>query len=252
MVEINDPEPSDPLIEDGTVYCKYCRSPLDTNFEREKEAHWDCHDEIKNQSITRDVAPNIITNIDENVGGIISPLLSYKPVKLIRQLNDFIINKAEYKWDQDFSGMHPYYPHQGLGMSSIRPKHFQQNNNPVYSRNGTLPKDQWACEVYDSRIWFDWINCTVNENCYMIITGIFALNNLDITDLAFRANGIDLPVQNIQMINVLQEKVLWLANPFTIAPGNNLTVRVYSLSNTTQYIGLMGHIIGKRLINIEE
>ena len=238
-----------PEPEEERIFCQYCRSPLDTDFEKEKESHWDCHDVIKTDSVIREVEPNLITAISENLGGHTTPLLTYKPVRLIAQANDGVIDMARQKWGLSFQGI---YPTHEIGMSSLRPSHLYSVHGSWYGSDPILHEHEWSCFIERPYEWVNYISTEVSENYFLVVLGIFIIGMTDITEIKFMASGIDLPIFEISQINNINEKRLWFAKPFSIAPQNHISMKVFSCKRGIQHLGLMGHIVGHRSELIRE
>lgn len=167
----------------------------------------------------------------------------YTPDANIDQAIQDTIDDAERQWDPlEFQGE---YPTTGFGISTLRPFHVGDPNASDYN--------WWDIAISSPNAWQDWINTTIDEKLYVIICGIFDLSpSPSLTELGFKANGQDLPVQNIEEMFAFEEPRAWLSAPFVIKPEGNLTTRIYGKTAQTEELGLLGYAVAKRALLITE
>ena len=97
------------------------------------------------------------------------------------------------------------------------------------------------------------INVELDENLYVIHAGVFDITpNPSMAEVAFRANGIDLPVQNIEQMFAGENTFAWWSKPFVVAPENNLTARIYGNVIQTELAGFLGYTVARRNVLIRE
>lgn len=145
------------------------------------------------------------------------------------------------------------YPTSGIGISELRPFHVENTTSNIPQ---TSNLNYWQTSVVGVSTWADWINVTLDKDLYVVITGIFDLESSpNVTEIAPSANGLDLPVVNIEQMFALDVARAWFEKPFVVKPDNNLTIQLYPkqgvAATTSERIGLMGYAIAKRakLIN---
>lgn len=145
------------------------------------------------------------------------------------------------------------YPISGVGITELRPFHVE---NTTLAIPQTANQNWWQTSVMISSQWATWINVAVDKSLYLVVTGIFDLESSPgVTEMAVSANGLDLPVVNIEQMFALAEARAWFPKPFVVKPDNQLVIQLYAKSNwgttASERIGLMGYAIGKRSRLIE-
>ncbi len=125
------------------------------------------------------------------------------------------------------------YPQDGFGISIIRPRH-------VFS------DDKWQATITTS--FANWVNKTFGANNYTIVTGLFNLTlDPQTTEIFPTANGKDLPYQNIENLYAARDSARgWFAKPFAVRPSNTLTIQAIARVASTERLGLLGYVVGKR------
>lgn len=166
-------------------------------------------------------------------------LISKRPDEALQNAIDNVIEKAKEKWGLDFEGA---YPKAGIGISTLRPFHVEQNSLPnVNSYNF------WNIVIAAANTWQNWTNVEINEDIYIIHAGVFNNTiNPSLSELAFKANGIDLPIQNMQQMYGFERSLAYWSEPFIVSPKNNLTARIYGSAAQTELAGFLGFAIAKR------
>jgi len=146
------------------------------------------------------------------------------------------------------------FPVNGFGISNIRPIHVQSTTLEIPAISNRCV---WAtCQVVSST-FTDWINVTVDEDSYLIITGIFSLEATGaVTEIAATANGVDLPPINIEELYGWDLASAYFTKPFVVKPKSQLKIQLYgstasvygaALNQATKIkIGLLGYCVGKR------
>ena len=78
------------------------------------------------------------------------------------------------------------WPTTGIGISELRPRMF-------------MSADHW--QFQSSASWADWINKTISDNAYILMTGILNRSITPIvTDIWPSANGYDMPRMNVEQM----------------------------------------------------
>lgn len=169
--------------------------------------------------------------------------LAERPDEAINKAIDMTIEDAESEWSSlEFEGA---YPTTGFGISTLRPFHVGDPNASNYN--------WWDMAIAAANTWQDWMNAVIDEKLYVIVAGVFNLSaSPSVTEFAFKANGQDLPVQNLEQMYALEETQAFFSAPFVIKPEGNLTGRLYGKTLQTDNIGCIGFAIGKRAILILE
>ena len=124
------------------------------------------------------------------------------------------------------------YPDNGVGIGVLRPRHL-------------IAQDFWQMTVTTS--FANWVNKTLGNNVFVIITGVMN-NTLDpqTSELFPSANGKDLPYVNIENLYSDQESKGWFSKPFVISPNNNVTIQAIGRQAGTERLGLLGYALAKR------
>src|SRR2546421_4430072 len=91
------------------------------------------------------------------------------------------------------------YPKTGFGITILRPKDLALSNQTSGIQSSVQPSIVWGpISVTTASAWSEWINIPVDSRVYVVITGLFYVENApNITALRFKANGEDLPVMDI-------------------------------------------------------
>ena len=158
---------------------------------------------------------------------------------------DFVVEDSTTKWDLEFQWE---YPEDGIGISTLRPVHIESATLPSPTR-----LNQWTIAIAAATTWQDWTNIDIDEDTYVIHGGVFNRSaSPSFTECAFKGNGKDWPVQNIEQMYLFERPQAWWSKPFIVLPKNNLTGRIYGKAIQTDLAGYLGVAIAKRLILIRE
>lgn len=170
-------------------------------------------------------------------------ILEESPDAAIDEAVQDTITDAEKLWEPlEFEGE---YPLAGFGISTLRPFHVGDPEASNYN--------WWDIAVASANTWQDWVSHTVDEKAYLILAGIFNLTaSPSVTELAFKANGQDLPVQNIEPMYAYEEPIAWFSTPFAVKPEGKIVSRIYGKTAQTEEVGLLGFCIAKRVYLIDE
>ena len=142
------------------------------------------------------------------------------------------------------------YPTNGFGITNLRARDVCLTNAAT-GVQASCPSSIYfgLISITTASAWGDWINLTVDDRAYLVITGIFNLDPTpQISQLRFKANGEDLPSMSIEELYGWDLARGYLSKPFFVRPENNLTVR-YVGRNTrasVERMGLLGYCIAKR------
>ena len=168
-----------------------------------------------------------------------------RPDENIQKTIDTVVEDAKDKWGLKFEGE---YPTNGIGISTLRPVHVETATLPNPTR-----LNSWRIAIAAVQTWQDWVNVALDQNTYVINAGIFDITpNPAMTECGFRANGQDLPVQNIESMFAFEKPLAFWSKPFAVSPENNLTARIYGNVAQTELAGFLGFAVAKRLILIAE
>ncbi len=137
-----------------------------------------------------------------------------------------------------------------FGISEIRPFHIQ---NTTTLKPQTCNLNYWQTSTLIASSWNDWINVSLNKDTYVITTGLFNLEPVttaDLTELNPLANGVNLPVVNVEQLYALDVARAWFTKPFTTTPSSTLQIQAYAKAGGSNQgsnrIGLLGHTVAKR------
>lgn len=133
------------------------------------------------------------------------------------------------------------YPGDGFGINYIRPQ--DVNINTTYS--------SWTLSITSS--WADWIATTADKNIYLIVCGIFDWSvKPEVCEIQSFANGQDLPILNVETIKVYDEPLGYFPKPYVIKPDGYYKVQAIAPAAQTEYLGLLGWTLGKRVFLITQ
>ena len=174
-----------------------------------------------------------------------------KLLRILEESPDEVINEAIQDTVDDATKLFEplefegEYPTTGFGISTLRPFHVGDPNASDYN--------WWDIAVAAGNTWQDWVNGLIDEKAYIIVAGIFNITaSPSVTEVAFKANGQDLPVQNIETMYAFEEPVAWFSAPFVIKPEGRIVARIYGKTIQTEEIGMLGFCIAKRAYLIDE
>lgn len=174
-------------------------------------------------------------------------LTEKRPDKEIINTVKDAVKDAMAKWSENYEGE---YPKTGFGVTNLRPRDVALTNAATGVQGSCASSIYWGLiSITTASAWGDWINLTIDDRAYLVVTGIFNLDsNPQITNLRFKANGEDLPAMNIEELYSWDLARAYLSKPFFVRPENNLTVRYVGQSTKTavERIGLLGYCIAKR------
>ena len=240
-------------IEPEIPYCKHCKLELETDLEKIKEAHWNCEMEslIYNSETqqTIDQERHLQEELDQTHREkdlFDLALVEKTPIYQLRRIIQQVIIMAKENTGLAYEGL---YPATGIGVGSLRPIHVSNETN---TGENYIKKTNWGCTIKKPNEWQIFIDKETRPDLYLIIAGFFNLSIFpSITEISIQANGIDLPIQNIEIMNVLPVPILWLKKPFIIAPNNPFRMEIKGRHTQYELFGLHGAIIGRRteLIN---
>jgi hypothetical protein len=167
-------------------------------------------------------------------------LTDERPDRAIREAIQAVVNDATVEWaPMKFEGE---FPTKGFGITELRPKY-------VYSTASAMQGSAyWLMSISAASTWLSWIDVTITDMLYVVITGIFNLSaSPSATEIFPSANGEDLPVVNIEQMYAWDLARGWFPKPFSVKPAGNLKVWAQgSAASTGEKLGLLGHGIGKR------
>lgn len=157
-------------------------------------------------------------------------LTNERPDAKIQQIVNKTISTATKEWNLPYE---EEYPTSGIGISELRPRHVG------------IDTDYWQATITTS--WADWINKTVSQNAYLVVTGIFNLTLDPMTSQIFpSANGTDLPRIDLEQMYALPEARAFFSKPFGVSCSGNLTIQAIARQAGTERLGLTGYAIAKK------
>jgi hypothetical protein len=158
-------------------------------------------------------------------------VLSARPDAAIQEVLNATIRAAEQEWSLPFQGE---YPTSGIGIAELRP------------RMVGISGDAWQSTAFGTS-WADWINTTVSQNAYIVVTGLFNLTaDPQVTEIWPKANGNDLPRVNIEQMYTFLEPKAFFPKPFAVKSSGNLSIQAIARVAATERLGLMGYAVAKR------
>lgn len=147
------------------------------------------------------------------------------------------------------------FPLHGFGIANLRPYHVQ---NSTTAKPVTCNLNYWQTSQVISSAFSDWIDTTVDEDTYVVITGYFSLEQqCQVTEIAPTANGVQLPPLNVEEMHGWDLARGFFTKPFSVKPKSNLKIRAYgdpdrNNNQSSIRIGLLGYAVGKRAYIIKE
>lgn len=171
-------------------------------------------------------------------------LTDVRPDAEIAKLLDSTVRDAEVEWKPlVYEGQ---YPTTGFGITELRPLHV------VATRDATgfllfMSSISWGASITTASTYFEWINLTLTDQAYVMPTGVFNLESTPkVTEMKPSANGLDMPVVNLEQLYALDLARVWFEKPFAARPNNNFKNELVARTTGTERIGLLGYCIAKR------
>jgi hypothetical protein len=167
-------------------------------------------------------------------------LTEERPDANIKAAVSEVVRQAKSEWSP--LAWEGEYPRGGFGITSISPEHVYGGTT---SPNSSVT---WGASITAACGWNDWFNTTITDQAYVIPVGVFDLDAApQITEIQATANGVTLPVLNLEEMMGFDIARAFFTRPFAVKPNNNLTVAVTGRAATTdERFGLVGYTVGKR------
>lgn len=149
-------------------------------------------------------------------------------------------------------GWGPYggrYPQDNqVGIAELRPDHIDSARSVDYG-------DWQNLSVCDAG-WTKDIDKTIDEDAYIIITGVFDLSpSPKLREVKFDVAGTEYPAFNVSEMLAAKEPKGYFPAPITVTPKGNLKVRwrmASSVSASEELCGLMGYCLAKKAFLLKE
>ena len=113
------------------------------------------------------------------------------PDARIREIVNMAIDQATNEFSP--SKYEGQFPRNGFGIQELRSKHI----GGWAGTGGASAADGWILSINagSQHTFISWFDVTVNQDCYLIITGLFNLTpNAKALGVKFTANGEELPI----------------------------------------------------------
>ncbi len=148
------------------------------------------------------------------------------------------------------------FPLDGFGIAVLRAKDLAVTNQATGLQSIAASSIVWGAQsIAAASLWQDWLNITIDSRIYTAVTGIFYPENAPIIEaIRVRANGIDLPVIQIEELQTYDVSFAFLERPFAVRAAQNLTLRVVASAAkaAVEHIGLLGYTVAKKAYLITE
>jgi hypothetical protein len=163
-----------------------------------------------------------------------------RPDAAVKAAVNEVVRQARSEWSP--LAWEGEFPRGGFGITSISPEHVYGGTT---SPNSSVT---WGASITTACTWNDWFNTTITDQAYVIPCGVFDLDSSpQVTEMQVSANGVDLPVMNIEEIFGFDIARSWFTRPFAVKPNNNLTIALAGRAATTdERFGLVGYTVAKR------
>lgn len=184
----------------------------------------------------------------------LSRVVQKAPDAAIAQMVRVSIDDAQKTWTLPFQDE---FPATGIGIAPISARDVAGTNQAGGLFGGVAGSAVFGVTAVTASTWTDWINITIDDRTYHIVTGVFnRTNSPNITMIRTRANGQDQPAIDIEQMYNWDLTQAYLEQPYTVRPGANHTVRVFTERTIAgvpaERIGLLGFILAKRAYLIHE
>lgn len=174
-------------------------------------------------------------------------IYNVSPEKAIDNKINEVLDLAKKEWNQGVDGAHPKG---NICIQSLRPYHVDNTGHTLPDASGY---ETWNIVIATAYTFQDWINCSLNKNVYIIVTGFFNRTcNPSATQFRFAADNLTLAVQNFEEVYTWEEVTAFFSDPFAVQPEKNFTARIYGRRAQTELIGLKGFGVVKTLIATTE
>ena len=172
-------------------------------------------------------------------------LINKSPLTDINNALVEVIKDAQIKFDAKNEGE---YPKGGIGVSTLRPYHVEGNSLPHTSSYNT-----WSTTIGTAYTWEDWINLTVDDDLYILPTGLFNRTlSPAVTEIWGKADGRDMAVQNIEQLYAWEMPFGYFSKPFQVGPSKAFEMEIYGSRAQEEFIGLLGFAIARTNVLIDK
>lgn len=148
------------------------------------------------------------------------------------------------------------FPLDGFGIAVLRAKDLAVTNQATGLQSLAASSIVWGVQsIATTSVWQDWLNISLDNRIYVAVTGILYPENAPIIEaIRVRANGIDLPVLQIEELQTYDVSFAFFERPFGVRAAQNLTVRVVGGPSkaAVEHIGLLGYTVAKKAYLITE
>lgn len=179
--------------------------------------------------------------------------VSRRPDREIDTAVQATIRDAEQLWTPEtFQGE---YPDKGIGIRRLVAKDFVASGQASggFGTPQTAFGAPWAYSQAAASAWETWINGTLSDSVYVVITGIFSLDALEnIIALKFTIDGKEYPIMNLQELYAMDVARVYFSKPIVVRPEKSIVVKMWGRAAKTGSLGLLGWAIGKRSYLIAE
>lgn len=168
-----------------------------------------------------------------------------RPDAKIAEAFDQAVAMASEEWSPlPFEGL---YPRSGFGYQELRPCHLGEPWSDV---------DSWVVSITTAYCFTSGnvCNVTVNQDCYLVVTGLLNLSPEPIiAELRIQAGGEDLPIMQLEEMYAMDVSRVFLTQPLIFKPKSKLTISALGLKTGLTRFGFIGYTIAKRayLINVD-
>lgn len=176
------------------------------------------------------------------------------PDAAIAQMVKATIANAIETWSLPFQDE---YPATGIGIAPISARDVAGTNQSSGLQGGVAGSASWGVTAVTASTWTDWINLSIDDRTYHVVTGIFNRTKTPSINLIKpAANGNTMPALNIEQLYTWDLIQGYIEQPYAVRPGANHTMRVSTEKTIAgipaERIGLLGFLIAQRAYLIKE
>lgn len=111
----------------------------------------------------------------------------------------------------------------------------------------------WGFSVNTASTWETWIDGTLSDACYVIITGIYSYAAApDVEAIKITADGVEYPATDITEMYGWDIATAYLSHPIIVRPEKKIKIMAIAKTAGQKKLGLIGYAVGKRSYLIVE
>lgn len=111
----------------------------------------------------------------------------------------------------------------------------------------------WLWSVATASTWETYINETLSDSCYVVITGIYELDaSPDVEAIKIIADGIEYPLIHLTEMYGWDVALAHISHPIIVRPEKAIKIKAKARTVGQKHLGFLGYTIAKRSYLINE